>query len=164
MQAPKLIALDHQEATIFVGETVRYAQARSEQGQAGGLQLVVEEAPQSPVSTGFQLLVIPHIVPGTDKIIMDIIPKSDSLSGTGSTTLAPAGFDVFTVGSGSGTGSIALPRSPGVPLLVRGTGLADREGSIAALNHPCPAISWSRGAVGGAWLSREFFNCTRLPT
>jgi type II secretory pathway component GspD/PulD (secretin) len=41
---------------------------------------------------------------------MDIIPKSDSLSGTGSTTLAPAGFDVFTVGSGSGTGSIALPR------------------------------------------------------
>jgi len=110
VQAPKLIALDHQEATIFVGETVRYAQARSEQGQAGGLQLVVEEAPQSPVSTGFQLLVIPHIVPGTDKVIMDIIPKSDSLSGTGTTTLAPAGFDVFTVGSGSGTGSIALPR------------------------------------------------------
>ena len=35
VQAPKLIALDHQEATIFVGETIRYAQARSEQGQAG---------------------------------------------------------------------------------------------------------------------------------
>jgi type IV pilus assembly protein PilQ len=109
-QAPKLIALDHQEATIFVGETIRYAQARAEQGQAGGLQLVVEEAPDSPVSTGFQLLVIPHIVPGTDKIIMDIIPKSDSLSGTGSTALAPQGFDVFRVGSGSGEGTIALPR------------------------------------------------------
>ncbi len=110
VQAPKLIALDHQEATIFVGETIRYAQARSEQGQAGGLQLVVEEAPRSPVSTGFQLLVIPHIVPGTDKVVMDIIPKSDALSGTGSSSLAPPGFDVFTVGSGSGTGSIALPR------------------------------------------------------
>jgi type IV pilus assembly protein PilQ len=109
-QAPQLIALDHQIATIFVGETIRYAQARSEQGQAGGLQLVVEEAPDSPVSTGFQLLVIPHIVPGTDKIIMDIIPKSESLSGTGTSTLAPAGFDVFTVGSGTGEGSIALPR------------------------------------------------------
>ncbi|MHC5064477.1 MAG: type II secretion system protein GspD, partial [Planctomycetota bacterium] len=109
-QAPKLIALDHQEATIFVGETIRYAQARSEQGQAGGLQLVVEEAPNSPVSTGFQLLVIPHIVPGTDKVIMDIIPKSDSLSGTGTSALAPAGFDVFRVGSGTGEGSIALPR------------------------------------------------------
>lgn len=110
VQAPKLIALDHQESTIFVGETIRYAQARAEQGQAGGLQLVVEEAPRSPVQTGFQLLVIPHVIPGTDKIIMDVIPQSDSLSGTGSTSLAPAGFDVFTVGSGSGSGTIALPR------------------------------------------------------
>lgn len=109
-QAPKLIALDHQEATIFVGETVRYAQARSEQGQAGGLQLVVEEAPNSPVQTGFQLLVIPHIVPGTDKIIMDIIPQSNALSGTGVSALAPQGFDVFRVGSGDDEGSIALPR------------------------------------------------------
>ncbi len=111
-QAPKLIALDHQEATIFVGETIRYAQARAEQGQAGGLTLVVEEAPNSPVSTGFQLLVIPHIVPGTDQVIMEIIPKSDSLSGTGQSSLAPAGFDVFTVGAGTqgGSGSIALPR------------------------------------------------------
>ncbi|MEE2887593.1 MAG: hypothetical protein VX951_09190 [Planctomycetota bacterium] len=110
VQAPKIVALDHQEATIFVGETVRYAQARAEQGQAGGLQLVVEEAPNSPVSVGFQLLVVPHIVPGTDKIVMDIIPQSDALSGTGSTQLAPAGFDVFTVGSGTGEGQIALPR------------------------------------------------------
>jgi type IV pilus assembly protein PilQ len=110
IQAPKLVALDHQEATIFVGETVRYAQARAEQGQAGGLQLVVEEAPNSPVSIGFQLLVIPHIVPGTDKIVMTVIPQSDALAGTGSSALAPAGFDVFTVGSGSGDGQIALPR------------------------------------------------------
>ncbi len=109
-QAPKLIAVDHQEATIFVGETVRYAQARSEQGQAGGLQLVVEEAPNSPVQTGFQLLVIPHIVPGTDKIMLDIYPQSNALSGTGQTALAPAGFDVFRVGSGDDEGSIALPR------------------------------------------------------
>jgi type IV pilus assembly protein PilQ len=110
-QAPKLIALDHQMATIFVGETIRYAQARSEQGQAGGLQLVVEEAPNSPVSVGFQLLVIPHVVPGTDKVVMDVIPKADSLSGAGSaSTLAPAGFDVFTVGAGQGEGTIALPR------------------------------------------------------
>ena len=110
VQAPKIVALDHQEATIFVGETVRYAQARAEQGQAGGLQLVVEEAPNSPVSVGFQLLIVPHVVPGTDKIVMDIIPQSDALSGTGATQLAPAGFDVFTVGSGTGEGQIALPR------------------------------------------------------
>lgn len=110
VQAPKLICLDHHESTIFVGETIRYAQARAEQGQAGGLQLVVEEAPDSPVSTGFQLLVIPHIVPGTDQVMMDIIPKSDALSGTGTSNLAPAGFDVFSVGAGGSNGTIALPR------------------------------------------------------
>ncbi len=109
-QAPKIIALDHQESTIFVGETVRYAQARSEQGQAGGLQLVVEEAPGSPVSTGFQLMIIPHVIPGTDKVQLMVIPESNSLSGTSDSPLAPPGFDVFTVGSGSGAGSIALPR------------------------------------------------------
>jgi len=110
VQAPKIIALDHQEATIFVGDTVRYAQSRAEQGQAGGLTLVVEEAPGSPVQTGFQLMMIPHIVPGTDKVMLTVIPESESLTGTGGPPLAPSGFDVFTVGSGSGTGSIALPR------------------------------------------------------
>ena len=43
-----LIALDGSEATIFVGETIRYAEAKSEQGQAGGLQLSLSEAQGSP--------------------------------------------------------------------------------------------------------------------
>lgn len=110
VQAPKIIALDHQEATIFVGDTVRYAQARSESGQSGGLQLVVEEAPNSPVQTGFQLMIIPHIIPGSDKVMMEVIPESEALSGSGGPPLAPPGFDIFTVGSGAGDGSIALPR------------------------------------------------------
>ena len=110
VQAPKIIALDHQEATIFVGDTVRYAQARSESGQSGGLQLVVEEAQNSPVQTGFQLLIVPHIIPGSDKVMMEVIPESEALSGSGGPPLAPPGFDVFRVGSGSGEGSIALPR------------------------------------------------------
>lgn len=110
VQAPKIIALDHEPATIFVGDTVRYAQARAESSQSGGLQLVVEEAPNSPVQTGFQLLLTPHIVPGTDKVIMEVIPESEQLSGSGGPPLAPSGFDVFTVGSGTGQGSIALPR------------------------------------------------------
>jgi type IV pilus assembly protein PilQ len=131
VQAPKLIVLDHQEATIFVGETIRYAQARAEQGQAGGLQLVVEEAPNSPVQTGFQLLCIPHIIPGTDKVIMDIIPQSTSLSGSGASNLAPPGFDVFTVGAGTGgAGSIALPR---VASSTIGTKVLLRSGQTAVL-------------------------------
>lgn len=111
IQAPKIIALDGKEATIFVGETIRYAEARSEQGQAGGLQLSIEEADGSPVEVGFQLLIRPQVVPGTDRILMDIIPKETSLSGTGNTALAPPGFDVFTIGAAGLEGSIALPRT-----------------------------------------------------
>lgn len=111
IQAPKIITLDGNEATIFVGETVRYAEAKSEQGQAGGLQLTVQEASGSPVEIGFQLLVKPNVIPGTRKIQLEVVPKETSLSGTGSTSLAPAGFDVFTVGSAGAQGTIALPRT-----------------------------------------------------
>ncbi len=112
IQAPKLITLDGNEATIFVGETVRYAEAKSEQGQAGGLQLSVEEAAGSPVEVGFQLLVRPYVIPGTSKVMMEVIPKETSLSGTsGNSTLAPPGFDIFTVGAAGLEGSIALPRT-----------------------------------------------------
>ena len=110
VQAPKLIALDGREATIFVGETIRYAEAKTEQGQAGGLSLSVVEATSSPVEVGFQLLVVPHVIPGTDKLMMDVIPKETSLSGTGESSLTPAGFDVFTLGASGLEGSIALPR------------------------------------------------------
>lgn len=112
LQAPQIVALDHQTATIFVGEAVRYAQARVEQGQAGGLLLALEEGDESPVNVGFQLLATPHIVPGTEKVIMQVVPQRTALTGTGSTSTAPAGFDVFTVGSGTeaGGGTIALPR------------------------------------------------------
>jgi len=112
IQAPKLIALDGQEATIFVGETIRYAEAKSEQGQAGGLQLTIAEAAGSPVEIGFQLLIRPNVVPGTDRIMMEVIPKETSLSGTSSdSAIAPQGFDIFTIGASGLEGSIALPRT-----------------------------------------------------
>jgi type II secretory pathway component GspD/PulD (secretin) len=112
VQAPQIVALDHQTATIFVGEAIRYAQARVEQGQAGGLQQSLEEGDDSPVNVGFQLLATPHIVPGTDKVIMQVIPQRTALTGTGSSATAPAGFDIFEVGGGTsaGVGTIALPR------------------------------------------------------
>ncbi|MBL8862687.1 MAG: hypothetical protein JNK02_11830 [Planctomycetes bacterium] len=112
IQAPKIIALDGQEATIFVGETIRYAEAKSEQGQAGGLQLTIGEAGGSPVEIGFQLLIRPNVVPGTDRIMMEVIPKETSLSGTGTNSaIAPQGFDIFTIGASGLEGSIALPRT-----------------------------------------------------
>lgn len=110
LQAPQIVALDHQTATIFVGEAVRYAKARVEQGQAGGLLLALEEGDQSPVNVGFQLLATPHVVPGTDKVILEVIPQRTALTGSGASTLAPAGFDVFEVGGSGQVGKIALPR------------------------------------------------------
>ncbi len=122
IQAPKIITLDGHEATIFVGETVRYAEAKSEQGQAGGLSLSVEEAEGSPVEIGFQLLVRPNVVPGTRKMQMEVIPKETSLSGSSAgSALAPAGFDLFTVGAAGLEGSIALPRTRSSTLITNMT-------------------------------------------
>lgn len=110
VQAPQIIALDGDPATIFVGETIRYAEAKTEQGQAGGLELSIEEADNSPVEVGFQLMILPHIIPGTNKLTMEVIPKETSLSGQGDTSIAPPGFDVFTIGASGLEGKIALPR------------------------------------------------------
>jgi type IV pilus assembly protein PilQ len=106
-QAPKLVALDNQEATIFVGQTVRYAQTTASSNQSGGLTFSIAEAPNSPVQQGFQLLVIPHVIPNTDKVMLTIIPESEQLVGT-STELP--GFDEFSSGEGLNEVSILLPR------------------------------------------------------
>ena len=103
LQAPKILTLDNSEATIFVGRTVRWAETFSTSNQAGGVEVGIREADNSPVNTGLQLLVIPHIVKGTDNIILELIPEDRALSGTGSTI---PGFDDFD----SGTAQIQLPR------------------------------------------------------
>jgi type IV pilus assembly protein PilQ len=106
-QAPKLVALDNQEATIFVGQTVRYAQTTASSNQSGGLTFSIAEAPNSPVQQGFQLLVIPHVIPNSDKVMLTIIPESEQLVGT--STQLP-GFDEFSSGEGLNQVSILLPR------------------------------------------------------
>jgi len=58
------------------------------------------------------MLVRPYVIPGSSKIMMEVIPKETSLSGdSGGTVLAPAGFDIFTVGAAGLQGTIALPRT-----------------------------------------------------
>lgn len=95
VQAPKIITLDHQEATVFVGDIIRYAETSAATNQAGGLAFSVKEAANSPVETGFQLLIIPHVVPGTNKILMTVIPQAKFLSGTTDPDLD--GFNIFGV-------------------------------------------------------------------
>jgi general secretion pathway protein D len=100
---PKILALDNQEATIFVGESIRYARSDAASNQNGGLTFSVEEDDNSPVNVGFQLLVIPHVIPGENKIMLLVIPQQRALNGT---TSPIPGFDRFTV-SGQ---TIDLPR------------------------------------------------------
>lgn len=102
VQAPKLIALDNQEATIFVGDTIRFAQTKASSNQSGGLEFSIEEAKNSPVQVGFQMLMIPHVIPDRDQIMMTIIPQQRALSGPDD------GFRRFITGSGSQTGQQEL--------------------------------------------------------
>lgn len=107
VQAPKLVALDNQEATIFVGETIRFAQSNAQSNQSGGLEFSIEEAENSPVQVGFQMLMIPHVIPDRDQIMMTIIPQQRSLSGPDE-----GGFRRFTTGAGGTTGvqELLLPQ------------------------------------------------------
>lgn len=106
VQAPKLIALDNQEATIFVGETIRYARTQASSNQSGGLQYSIDEADNSPVQTGFQLLMIPHVIPDKDQVMLTIMPQQRALSGP------DGGFRRFVTGVGGDTGQqeILLPQ------------------------------------------------------
>jgi type IV pilus assembly protein PilQ len=107
VQAPRILTLDNQSATIFVGETIRYARTTAESSQQGGLQYSIDEADNSPVQTGFQLLVLPHVIPGEKKIMMTVIPQQKGLTGT---SPEQPGFNVFRSGSGANEVQIALPQ------------------------------------------------------
>jgi type II secretory pathway component GspD/PulD (secretin) len=114
VQAPRILTLDNQSATIFVGETIRYAQTRAESNQQGALQYSIEEAESSPVQTGFQLLVIPHVIPGTKTVMMTVIPTQRTLTGT--STEQP-GFNIFKGGTGVNEVQIALPQEASATVL-----------------------------------------------
>lgn len=116
MQRPQIITLNNKEATIFVGNRVRFAQTVAASNQQGGLTFAIEEAVSSPVDTGFQLLILPRVIEGDidangrkqpDRIMMTVIPESRSLVGT---TSEIPGFNKFITGDGAGgTLSIDLP-------------------------------------------------------
>ncbi|MHC4470557.1 MAG: secretin N-terminal domain-containing protein [Planctomycetota bacterium] len=107
VQAPRILTLDNQAATIFVGETIRYARTQAESNQQGGLQFAIDEAESSPVQTGFQLLVLPHVIPGSKKLMLTVIPQQKTLTGT---SAEQPGFNVFRGGAGASEVQIALPQ------------------------------------------------------
>jgi type IV pilus assembly protein PilQ len=118
IQEPTLAVLDNTEATIFVGETISYAEVRTTTNQFGGLEFSLGEAQKSPVKVGFQLFVMPKIVAGSNKVILTIIPQNDFLSGQSGVAAVP-GFERFTLVSNGATQSIDLPRISSTTLVTR---------------------------------------------
>jgi type IV pilus assembly protein PilQ len=109
IQEPTLSVVDNTEATIFVGETISYAEVRTTTNQFGGLEFSLTEASKSPVKIGFQLFVVPRIVSDANKVILTVIPQNEFLSGPSSGAAVP-GFTHFTLVSNGAEQSIDLPR------------------------------------------------------
>ncbi len=96
VQAPQLTVVDNKAATVFVGEQIHFAEEFSSSAQSGGVVRGIREATRnSPVKIGTQLMVMPHIVPDTDKIILSVIPTSEQLTGTSSPEVS--GFERFQI-------------------------------------------------------------------
>lgn len=95
IQSPSLFMLDNQDAVIFVGDQVPYAEFTTSQDANGNVQAEIREGARSPVAIGFSLFVQPHVIPDEDAVIMTIIPRVNDLVGT---TSSIPGFERFTFG------------------------------------------------------------------
>ncbi len=129
VQQPFLTTLDNYPSTIFVGEEVPFAVQNVQQDQNGNVTVSIDENSRSPVNVGFTLYVSPHVIPGTDMIYMNVIPKVSTL--VGNTSDIP-GFDRFRFSDpGSGTSAfIDLPRESSQTVV---TYLRVRDGQTAVI-------------------------------
>ncbi len=96
-QAPQILVLDNEEASVFIGSVRTYALTESTVDE-GVLSYSIEE---KEILVGVQLLVVPHVCRGTDQVIIEIIPKQ---------TDAPT---IATVNAGGGN-SVDIPTNRGV--------------------------------------------------
>ena len=70
-QAPQILVLDNEEASVFIGNVRTYALVESDVDE-GVISYSYEE---KEILVGVQLLVVPHVCRGTDQVIVEIIPK-----------------------------------------------------------------------------------------
>lgn len=79
VQAPQLMTLDNEEATIQVGTLFRYAESFVANTEGGGNVSGFREANGSPIKLGIQLLIIPHVTGPENNVLMTVIPKTEDL-------------------------------------------------------------------------------------
>lgn len=118
-QAPTLTALSDSEATLFVGETVRWGDVEVASTQSGTTTSSLKEAANSPLQVGFQLLVVPHVVPGTSRIVLTLIPQTNQLTGSSERLPGFDEFELITDGAVAGTQRVFLPRVATTSVLTR---------------------------------------------
>ncbi|MDR1535758.1 MAG: hypothetical protein LBU64_11805 [Planctomycetota bacterium] len=70
-QAPQILVLDNEEATVFIGNVRTYALIERTVSDRSDSFSVNERE----ILEGVQLMVIPHVARGTDSVILEIIPK-----------------------------------------------------------------------------------------
>jgi len=97
IQAPQIVTLDNEEATIQVGQLIRYAETIVSNTEGGGNVGGFREAQGSPLKLGFQLLVIAHVTGPENNVLMTIVPKVENFTG----------FETF----GSGASVLRLPQT-----------------------------------------------------
>lgn len=90
IQAPQIITLNNEEATIHVGKRVRFAEQFVTTTVGGGAASGFQEAQKSPVELGIQVLVIPHVTGAENNVILTVIPKTEDFTDPG------APFEEFT--------------------------------------------------------------------
>ena len=69
VQAPKILAIDNTEATLFIGETVRFARTEAATNEAGGLDFRIKDG---PVFVGYKMRVTPRIRAQGQRIALDL--------------------------------------------------------------------------------------------
>src|SRR5581483_4244017 len=96
LQTPSLFLRDNEDAVIFVGENVPFAQVNTQPDINGNVQQSIGPGQGSPIAIGFSLFISAHVVPETDRIMMTIIPRVSSPGGSIGTENI---FDRFTIGT-----------------------------------------------------------------
>lgn len=81
IQSPQLMTLDNEEATIVIGDLIRYAESFVVSTEGGGFVSGFREASGSPIKEGFQLLIIPHVTGPENNILLTAIPKAENFLG-----------------------------------------------------------------------------------
>ncbi|MBI3272768.1 MAG: hypothetical protein HYZ53_27525 [Planctomycetes bacterium] len=162
VQAPQLVAIDNQEATIFVGETIRYPQVTTQSDATGNVTSTITEASNSPVQVGFQLLIIPHIIREANSVLLTVIPQNQALNGRSAGANAPAiaGFERFTVTTNGLQNVIDLPRIATSTVVTRMILESGQTGVIGGLvedrdSKRTEKVPWLGDIPGLGWLFKQ---------